>query len=247
MQSRGGLKGMLIYLDAGHSPNGHPDPGAVSKGLREADITGAIVDKLINKLSVFDVWVKQTSRGSLRSRTEEANNEEAQFFLSVHVNAGGGTGFESYVHTSASLLTRKLQQTIHNKFMQLINEAIMSPSDGMLYSYGVKDRGMKQANFAVLRETKMPAVLVEIMFIDNQNDAELLRKPAFLNDAADALCSGLVKAFDLKYKQTPKLVWDPTTEIEKLRAAGLINAPHHPADTVLWGEFATVMNRLRGG
>src|SRR5690606_27435986 len=65
-------------------------------------------------------------------------------------------------------------------------------------------RGKKAANFAVLRETRMPAVLTENLFIDNASDAKLLKDPAFLDRIARGHVEGIAKAFGLKKKQKPQ-------------------------------------------
>ena len=78
---------------------------------------------------------------SLHSRTRDANRWGADYFLSIHVNAGGGTGFESYIYNGLanSSQTGKMRNTIHDKVVQASR---------------LKDRSKKRANFHVLRETR---------------------------------------------------------------------------------------------
>src|SRR5699024_12403796 len=77
---------------------------------------------------------------SLKSSTDEANKWGADLFLSVHINAGGGTGFESYVYNGAiELKTEKVRITIHNEILKLIN---------------VTDSGKKKKNLHVTRESR---------------------------------------------------------------------------------------------
>src|SRR5690625_7104248 len=85
---------------------------------------------------------------SLSERTNEANQWGADYFLSIHLNAGKGTGFESYIHSSlsSSSKTAKRRSKIH--------EEVMNTNQ-------LKDRGKKSANLHVLRETQMSAVLTE--------------------------------------------------------------------------------------
>ncbi len=64
----------------------------------------------------------------------------------------------------------------------------------------MKNRGKKKANFHVLRETKMYAMLSENGFIDNKDDTDKLKKDTYLNDVAQGHVNGIVKAFDLKKK-----------------------------------------------
>ena len=179
-----------IMLDPGHG--GH-DPGAVANGLREKDLTLDIAQRIrrILEAEYTGVEVRLTRETDtyldLSERAKLANAWGADFFLSIHINAGGGTGWESYRYTSASAKTVAYQDAIHAEVMRAIGA-------------GVKDRGKKAANFAVLRETKMPALLTENMFIDNQKDVTLLRDPEFLEKLARGYVVGLEKALGLKKK-----------------------------------------------
>jgi len=65
---------------------------------------------------------------------------------------------------------------------------------------------------------------------------------AFQAKCAEAIVAGIMAYLGIK---VPAITWDPSAEIEKLRAAGLINSQHQPPDPVNWGEFATVINRMR--
>lgn len=88
----------------------------------------------------------------------------ADAFMSIHVNAGGGTGYEDYVYRSASNASKAFQSIVHGQ---------VQPT---LLSYNHPNRGRKSANYAVLRLTNMPAVLTEIAFIDNSTDAKTSSK-----------------------------------------------------------------------
>ncbi|MCL6561223.1 MAG: N-acetylmuramoyl-L-alanine amidase, partial [Firmicutes bacterium] len=88
-----------IVIDMGH---GGTDSGASGNGLVEAVITGQLGVIVKDKLAGYDAEVLLAPRGSLSERAAFANQAGADLFVSIHVNAGGGTGFESYVHTNAS-------------------------------------------------------------------------------------------------------------------------------------------------
>lgn len=123
----------------------------------------------------------------LSERAAIANKTKADFFLSVHINAGGGTGFESYIYNGqVSSATIAYQNVIHLEIMKAIGN--------------VTDRGKKRANYAVLRLTNMPAILTENLFIDNPNDAAKLKSDQFLQQVAYGHVIGLEKAFGLKKK-----------------------------------------------
>ncbi|SHF07025.1 N-acetylmuramoyl-L-alanine amidase family protein [Desulforamulus putei] len=243
----------LVVLDPGH---GGRDPGAVGNGLLEKEITLMLARKVAKRLGFYDVAVKLTRDDdtylSLEARANFANNLGADYFLSIHVNAGGGTGFESFIYNGpVNASTSSYRSIIHKNIV------------AFLKNYGVVDRGEKTANFVVLRETIMPAVLIENLFIDTAKDAALLKDDEFINGLCDGITRGIVNALKLspaspepEPKPTPAPeptptpppvgppVWNPQQEIQKLKEAGLL-ANDHPADApVTWGEFATVINRL---
>jgi len=178
-----------IFIDPGH---GGSDPGAVGNGLFEKNVTLSIASRiqqiLLNEYEGVSTRMSRTSDQSisLQARTDAANAWGADFFLSIHVNAGGGTGFESYVYPNVGTPTTTYQRHIH--------DAVMSQVD-------FYDRGKKQANFHVLRETRMPALLTENGFIDNANDASKLKSSSFLDRLARGHVLGLERAFCLERKR----------------------------------------------
>lgn len=183
---------MKFVLDPGHG--GH-DPGAVANGLREKDLTLAIVKNIGRMLGEYEgaeVFYTRTDDRylSLEERAAMANRIGADFFLSVHINAGGGTGFESFIFNNPDTKTIAYQNVIHAEIMKAIGN--------------VRDRGKKRANYAVLRETKMPAILTENLFIDNAGDAAKLKSDEFLSQIARGHVEGIAKAFGLKKKVTPQ-------------------------------------------
>lgn len=180
-----------LYLDVGH---GGSDPGAIGNGLKEKDLTLKISKKINDLLKDYEGITVKMSRStdktlSLKQRTDEANKWGADLLLSIHINAGGGTGFESFIYNgSVSSNTVKYRDTIHNEIMKQLK--------------GIRDRGKKRANFHMLRESKMPAILTENMFIDTKKDADQLKKQSFINKIAQGHVNGIVKLFNLKKKKT---------------------------------------------
>lgn len=185
---------MKLYLDPGH---GGSDPGAVGNGLREKDITLDIALKirsiLTNNYENVQVMMSRTGDTSktLSQRTNEANSWGADYYLSIHCNAfnGSARGYEDYIHTSqsSSSVTAKYQTIIHAEVMKL-NQLL--------------DRGQKKANFHVLRESAMPALLTENGFIDNAQDAALMKQSSWRQQVALGHANGVAKAFNLKRKPT---------------------------------------------
>src|SRR5690625_3622503 len=178
-----------IFIDPRH---GGSDPGAVANGLREKDLTLKIAKHIRDYLKGYKCSVKMSRTGdktlSLSQRTNDANRWGADYFLSIHINAGGGTGYEDYIYNglSNSSKTAKLRDIVHGEISKTLKK------------YGITNRGKKKANFHVLRESRMPAMLSENLFIDTTNDANLLKNNAFLKDIGQAHAKGIVKAFNLK-------------------------------------------------
>lgn len=123
---------------------------------------------------------------SLSARVNAANNWNADFYLSIHVNAGGGNGFESYIYPGVGAPTATYQNDIHK---EVIDET------------GFNDRGKKNANFHVLRETTMPALLTENGFIDTVADVNQLKDSNFITKIAKGHVQGLERAFSLQKKK----------------------------------------------
>lgn len=184
-----------LFIDAGH---GGTDPGAGGYGLREKDLTLTISKRIDAILRDYDgVTVKLSRTGdeslSLSQRTAAANKWGADYLLSVHINATpAGHGFESFTYNGAiQSNTQALRSTIHDEIMKALGT-------------GVRDRGKKRANFHMVRESKMPAMLTESLFIDNPGDNAKLKDTKFIEKVAQGHANGLIKAFKLAKKVAAK-------------------------------------------
>ncbi|WP_026314556.1 N-acetylmuramoyl-L-alanine amidase family protein [Heyndrickxia acidiproducens] len=179
-----------LFLDPGH---GGRDPGATGNGLKEKDITLRIARQirtlLVNNYQNVSVKMSRTgdSYPTLVSRTNAANAWNADFFLSIHINSGNGEGFESYIYPDSGSPTTKYQRTIHQE--------VIKRSD-------LKNRGIKEADLHVLRESRMPALLTENGFIDRASDAAKMKKNSWIEDVAQGHVNGLAKAFGLVRKNS---------------------------------------------
>ena len=200
-----------IFIDPGH---GGKDPGAVANGIQEKDITlqisSRIRDILLSEYEDVSVLMSRTEDQTvgLDSRTNAANNWGADYYVSVHINSGGGSGFESFVYPGVSRQTRAFQESVHQNITAQISFA---------------DRGMKQADFHVLRESQMDAILTENGFIDNAADAAMLKDPDVIDQLARGHALGIVVAFQLQGKQTstePSKLLEPS-QPETLLQSGL--------------------------
>ncbi|MGY0692602.1 N-acetylmuramoyl-L-alanine amidase [Virgibacillus sp. FSP13] len=179
-----------LYLDPGH---GGSDPGASGYGIKEKDVvldmSLQIRDYLLSNYKGIDIKMSRTgdTYPTLTERTNEANAWGADAFLSIHINAGGGTGFESYVYPGVGGKTKEFQDKVHKELMRDTY-------------FDFTDRGQKMANLHVCRESHMPALLTENLFIDTKKDADFLKQSKQIKDAAINHAHGVAKFANLKKK-----------------------------------------------
>lgn len=165
-----------VFINPGHAPYGNPDPGACGNGLRESDVTaavGALVQKYLNDAGVETNLLQSDSLGEISATS---NAWGADLFVSIHCNSAGNpaaNGTETFRY-NGSVKGAKLAGAIQK---QLVD------------SIGTTDRGVKDANFYVLRNTDCVAVLVELAFISNEGDAAILRDKQ--DDIARAIARGV--------------------------------------------------------
>lgn len=186
---------MKIFLDAGH---GGKDSGAIGNGIQEKDIVLKLVKKMESLLKAYentDVILSRSSDVflSLAERTKKANTANADVLLSIHVNSASDNsarGYETFRYTNASSASTAFQNVLHAEIIKEIGG-------------NIRDRGKKQANFHMLRESKMKACLTENLFISNNHDAALLKSDSFLDKLAQGHVNGLEKFLGLKRIEKP--------------------------------------------
>ncbi len=173
-----------VVIDPGH---GGADPGAIGiGGLRETDVVlevSEIVKKLLSEKGV-KVWLTRRNEVDLdlSPRVSFANRKNADIFVSIHANASRGkrkdiNGLETFYFRGwrGRLLAKKIQKQI------------------LKVSPGSPDRGVKQGRFYVIKNTNMPAVLVEIGFLTGKLDARRLEKGTHRKRIAYAIAKGILE------------------------------------------------------
>ena len=190
-----------IFLDPGH---GGSDPGAVSGGVREKDLTLSVYNKVSSKLASLGYTVL-TSRNvdkdvDLVERAEQANNANADMLLSIHFNAGGrgiARGIETYYYQSQADRVPKINKENHNNAERLERSRKLANKvqQNLLYQTGANDRGVKRASFTVLRETSIPSILVELGFIDNPEERNKIKTNEYQERLANGIVDGIVEYY----------------------------------------------------
>ena len=190
-----------IFLDPGH---GGSDPGAVSGGVREKDLTLSVYNKVSSKLASLGYTVL-TSRNvdkdvDLVERAEQANNVNADMLLSIHFNAGGrgvARGIETYYYQSQADRVPKINKENHNNAERLERSRKLANKvqQNLLYQTGANDRGVKRASFTVLRETSIPSILVELGFIDNPEERNKIKTNEYQERLANGIVDGIVEYY----------------------------------------------------
>lgn len=252
---------LRIILDPGH---GGQDSGAIGpSGLLEKDVNLAIALKVRDLLApvaevgmtrATDMALGTDERTDLRRRCEISNQFGAFAFVSIHCNAVDNPdvhGTETY-HYPNSYAGRKLATAIHTRLVAL----------------GLADRGVKEANFMVLRGTNASAALVEVAFISNPEEEQLLASPDFQERAARAIAEGIAEFLGVQLPASPEekkfFPHAPASGsaggtgrdsmpddwklaiVEKALEEGLITQQHDPDDPApKWFVLATELNLLK--
>lgn len=184
-------------LDAGH---GGSDSGAVYNGRLEKNdnlrITLAVGERLARSGERVLYTRTDDSTVDLTYRSTMANSAGATYFVSFHRNSAStvGRGVEVYYYTGLSA--------------QSTAARMAAPVQDALVACGFHNRGVKQANFSVLRRTSMPAILVELAFINNE--AENAKLDSEFDRIADAIASALLSFVGKTL--TPATTQPPETE-----------------------------------
>ncbi|MGG3467856.1 cell wall-binding repeat-containing protein [Neobacillus pocheonensis] len=181
----GSLAGLKIVVDAGH---GGDDPGASGYGLDEKEVVLDVAKRVQLKLEAAGATIVMTRESdtypTLEDRVNLANDQKADSFVSIHANSSlspAASGSETYWNS---------------KYFGNESKALAQSIQTELYKQmDTKDRGVKEADFYVIKNTNMPSVLVELAFISNASDAAKLGDPNYREQAAEAIYQGFVNYY----------------------------------------------------
>ena len=193
----------VVYLDAGH---GGYDPGASYFGISEKSLTLAIQSRVKDKLEAegYQVVTTRTSDTyvDLTDRSRAANASESDIFVSIHINASGSSaaqGIETYYYQPYAEYPSRINATYHANPTRLsmsdtLANAIQS---SLINATGAQNQGVKRQTFAVLRETTSPAVLLELGFLSNPQEAARLNTSAYQETLANAIVAGIKRYYSV--------------------------------------------------
>ena len=173
---RGVFMAIKIFIDQGHNPEGI-NAGAEGFGYREQDINYAVGTRLGELL--------REDATSLAARVNAANEWGADYFISIHANASTNpaqNGTEVYVYRTPSTAAELAEDVL----------------EGIVARMGTRDNGVRvNPALYVLRRTRMPAILVELGYITNEEDVrKMVDDP---NGFAQGIYDGILDYFDLDF------------------------------------------------
>lgn len=191
-----GLKGRKITIDAGHGGN---DSGAIGPtGIMEKTVTLRIANEVRRLLMAEGATVYMTRdtdtevspKGAnasdieeLQARCDVANQNASDVFVSIHMDSfssGAAKGTTGYYYSLGSQKSRDLADKVRS---------------GVIDQIGTQSRGTQSCNFYVVKHTDMPATLVEVAFISNPTEEQLLDSEDGIKKAAQGIVDGIADFF----------------------------------------------------
>lgn len=177
------LKGKRIVIDAGH---GGKDSGTVGqKGALEKTLslnTAKLVTSLLQQAGANVVMTRKDDTFiSLPGRVSVSHQHNADAFISIHYNSAGpsANGIMSFYYSAEK--ERQLAKAIQESLIKYTNR---------------NDMGVRFGNFHVIRENKKPAVLLELGFLSNPAEEQIVKSDAFQQNAAKAIYEGIARYFE---------------------------------------------------
>ena len=138
----------------------------------------------------------------LTDRSRAANASESDIFVSIHINASGSSaaqGIETYYYQPYAEYPSRINAAYHANPTRLsmsdtLANAIQS---SLINATGAQNQGVKRQTFAVLRETTAPAVLLELGFLSNPQEAARLNTSAYQETLANAIVAGIKRYYSI--------------------------------------------------
>lgn len=222
---------MKAVINFGHGPkNVGYDPGAIGPtGYKEATQNADVGAKVVQKLTSNGWDILAIQDGDLQDITHQANAWKPDVFLSIHANSSvpEAHGIETYA-LAPSGKGEKIAREIQKE---------------LVAATGLADRGVKFANYYVLRETNCPAVLTEIGFISSPAEEALMKRAEWDNLVASAVCRGLSRAVGVVFGATLKFTYPNNAKVVNddlyIRDA---NGNKIPGRCVAMGDDITVLD-----
>ena len=183
-EDRSGLENATVMIDPGHGGDDWGHEGIV--GVYEVDFCWQLATRVADRLAVAGARVRFTrteAEGPESSeRAARANAVDADIFLSIHLNhheEPTAEGASTYYFGGSRA-----------------GEALADKIQARLASLGLRDCRSHARSYAILRETRMPAVLIEPVFLTNADEAKRLEDPEFLSTIADAIAEGVRQHYE---------------------------------------------------
>ncbi len=164
-----------VVINAGHTKigTGRGASGHLNESAETRKIAYELMKLLADSKHEVIPAVYDKSANNLKEAVQLANNKAADLFVSIHLNAGGGTGCEAYTWQG-----------------QQVPQAVKACS--YLKKLGFKNRGIKNGSgMYVIKHTKCTAILIEVCFVDNAADADLYKQIG-CGQIAKAICNAIV-------------------------------------------------------
>ena len=206
-----------IGIDAGHGVNtaGKQTPD----GIKEWNLNDKVRDKVVALLSEYDCEIIHTDNDegvtdeSLSYRVNKYLNAGVDVFVSIHHNAFTGqwnnaTGVEIFTDKNCTDADKKLAECIYEKLVKYT---------------GLRGRGIKKENWAVINQNKIPAVLVEGGFMDGSNDYKVITSDVGQTSYAKAIADGIIEFANLQKKVAIPLETQKTENTNTIKKGDLVS------------------------
>ena len=232
---------LKVFIDPGH---GGKDPGAVGLA-KEKDINLSVILKLRALLisKGFDVMISREDDTfiDLTPRCDMANSYKADLFISIHHNAGGGTGYEVIYSINGG--KGKTFANMVAKEFQAIGQV---PHSSGTYSKPSTVNPGKDY-YAIIRQTNMPAAISEFAYMDSDDFNKIATDGQQMQEAI-ALAKAVCEYFGVTFDQQPIIAQPQVNDefngyMKTLKQNGIIDSDHKPDEFVTWLALGKVVTK----